>query len=300
MKITQIAVLCGGQDGVIRGDELFRFRANGSCNVYRLPYGGIEDPTAPLCEKASFRLDRAELIAPHSNAVTFGCDYYAPDDEFPLLYSNIYNNYAAKEDRLVGVCCVYRLQRDGDSFTTTLLQLIEIGFCEDASLWKASEEQESVRPYGNFVIDADHGKLYAFVMRDEERGTRYFEFDIPAIDAGMVDERYHVTRVVLGAEDIRGMFDCPYHRYIQGAALHDGRIYSTEGFRSDPVNRPAIRIIDLAQKKQVQYIDLLDAGYTEEAEMIDFRDGVCYYSDVRGNLFCISFDDDTEVFVSDK
>lgn len=40
-----------------------------------------------------------------------------------------------------------------------------------------------------------------------------------------------------------------------GAILLNGKIYSTEGFRSDLVNRPAIRIIDIKTKEQ-KYIDI--------------------------------------------
>ena len=79
--------------------------------------------TAPF---ATFALDKRELITPHSNAVFFGTEFFEEGDEFPLLYSNIYNNYSGKEEPLIGVCLVYRLMRDGDSFKTTLVQIIEI------------------------------------------------------------------------------------------------------------------------------------------------------------------------------
>ena len=83
-------------------------------------------------------------------------------------------------------------------------------------------------------------------------------------------------------------FDCSFCRYIQGATVHEGRIYSTEGFTNNEVYRPAMRIIDLA-KKEERYIDIMREGFKEEPEMIDFYRGVCYYSDAYGNLYTVEF-----------
>ena len=237
----------------------------------------------------SFVLDKADIIVPHSNSVCWGSEFYDENDEYPLLYSNIYNNYAKAEDKLIGVCCVYRVKRTECDFKTTLVQLIEIGFTDDPSLWRAYPDRDGVRPYGNFVIDRSNGYYYAFVMRNEQLGTRYFKFRIPSLSEGRIDPIYGVKRVVLSKDDICATFDCPYHRYVQGAILHENKIYSTEGFHNDQINRPAIRIISLDEKREQKYIDLLDAGYLCEPEMIDFYNGVCYYSDAGGNLYSIEF-----------
>ena len=286
MIIKQIAKISNGQDGAIYNNHLFRFDTRGNCQVYDLL--DIERDTVKKLEPiGSFILDKAELIVPHSNSVCWGTEFYAPNDEYPLLYSNIYNNYAKADDKLIGVCCVYRVERAGKDFKTTLVQLIEIGFTDDHSLWKAFPDRDGVRPYGNFVIDCEAGYYYAFVMRNETLGTRYFKFKIPSLSDGEADPIYGVKRVVLTPEDICDSFDCPYHRYVQGAIAHGKYIYSTEGFHNDQINRPAIRIIDLDKKMQERYIDLLDAGYQCEPEMIDFYNGTCYYSDVAGNLYSI-------------
>ena len=86
-------------------------------------------------------------------------------------------------------------------------------------------------------------------------------------------------------EDICDQFDCEYHRFIQGAIVHNGCIYSTEGFENDEINRPAIRVIDLATKSEKMYVNLLETEYKKEPEMIDFYADECYYSDYRGNLY---------------
>ena len=44
-------------------------------------------------------------------------------------------------------------------------------------------------------------------------------------------------------------------------------------------------------KKQEKYIDLVSLGCPDEAEMIDFYNGACYYSDAHGNLYTVDFED---------
>ena len=190
---------------------------------------------------------------------------------------------------MIVVCCVYRLQKTENGFKTTLVQLIEIGFVDNPLLWKAYPDRDGVRPYGNFVIDRESSHYYAFVMRNETLGTRYFKFKIPSINDGNFDNVYGVKRVVLTAEDICEQFDLGYHRFIQGAIAHNNYIFSTEGFENDAVNRPAIRVIDLKTKTEKTYINLLEVGYKNEPEMIDFYGETCFYSDVKGNLYTLEF-----------
>lgn len=287
MKISYKTHITGGQDGAIFSGLLFRFNHKGHCSVFDLKTACNCDSPDPV---ASFTLDRADELCPHSNAVMFGNEYFAEDDEFPLLYSNIYNNYASAEDTLKGVCCVYRLKRAGNTFETTLVQLIEIGFTEDADYWRSDPEKRDVRPYGNFTIDREKGIYYAFVMRDKTHTTRYFSFGLPKLSQGVPDEKYGVRRVTLKIEDIIDSFDTEYHRFIQGACTHKGLIYSAEGFTDSAENPPAIRVIDPAGRKQKCFVDIVLMGYTVEPECIDFDGDVCYYSDVEGNLYVLEFD----------
>ncbi len=286
MNIKKIAkIRSGQQDGAIFGDYLFRFNAKGLGCVYQMSALLASTPDAEAEELSTFLLDRADEICPHSNAVIFGNQYFEEGDEFPLLYSNIYNNYAKTDTPLKGVCCVYRLQRDGDSFKTTLVQLIEIGFVEDAKLWKRTPSEDGIRPYGNFVIDTERNLYHGFVMRNEEQGTRYFTFDLPKLEDGDIDPIFGVKKVVLKPEDIRKQFDCPAHYYIQGACCHGGKVYSLEGFK----NTPALRVIDPDGGRQELAVRFPDHGLIEEAEFIDFHGEVCYYSDCQGYIYQLNF-----------
>ena len=272
-----------GQDGAAWGDILFRFDHKGVCTVYSLPGG----------EKVSgFVLDRAEEICPHSNAVCFGTEKWAEEDEFPLLYTNIYNNYASREDRMEGACCVYRILRSGNTFDSTLVQVIRVGFTENLSLWKSRPGKGDVRPYGNFAVDAPRGKLFAFTMRDEDKVTRLFSFDIPSARSGTPDERLGVPVLALMEEDILSRFDCPYSHFIQGACAQGGVLCSVEGFDAhspEDENPPVLRIIDTEKQEQLAEIDLFSLGLKDEPELVDFRGDALIYMDGHGHAFSLEF-----------
>ncbi|MBR6577509.1 MAG: hypothetical protein IKK74_01050 [Clostridia bacterium] len=281
MKIKTLSKIIGGQDGAIYKNYLFRFSSKGGCSVYDMT--ALDGEPEPISE---FKLDKIDLIVPHSNSVTFGNEFFAPGDEFPLLYSNVYNNYAKTEDKRVGICCVYRLLREGNTFSTKLVQLIRIGFTDDRSLWRSSDDIEDKRPYGNFVVDTDKDQLWAFVMRDGAMQTRYFAFDLPKLADGEIGAS-GVREVTLTADMIKEYFDTPYHNYVQGAVCREGKIYSVEGF-GEKIH-PALRIIDTEKKCQLLHFDFFDAGYTDEAELIDFYGDRCIYGDHIGDLFELIF-----------
>lgn len=286
MEIRKIGKTRWGQDGAIFGGLLFRFDQSGLCLVYdveKLDAG--EGDAEELKPEAQFYLDKADKIVPHGNAVVFGNEFYEEGDEFPLLYSNIYNNYAEADDPLVGVCCVYRLTRVDGGFCSTLVQIIQIGFTDSTEYWRSGGGVSDVRPYGNFVVDTENSKYYAFVMRDADKTTRYFEFELPKSRDGVIDERFGVKKVTLDVCDVKSFFDVPYHNYVQGACMYEGSIYSLEGF--DEEIHPVLRVIDTAQKKEVFFFDFFEAGLPIEAELIDFYRGKCYYSDYRGNTFLL-------------
>ncbi len=276
------------QGGAIHNGYFFSFNRWGECTVYQTE----KLRRAQVGEAeifAEFVLDKNDILSPHSNAVVFGSEYYDEKDEFPLLYANVYNNYAKAEDKLLGVCLVYRVQRTGRTFETTLVQMIEIGFTEDKKLWKSEGEKEDDRPYGNFVVDTQNNRLYAFTMRDNTQTTRYFSFALPKVAQGEVCEKYGVKKVVLTKEDILEYFDCTYHQYIQGACCHNGKIYSLEGFTDHKQHPPAIRIIDTELKKEILFENFMDYGANIEPEMIDFDGDVCYYTNNHGDVYTLSF-----------
>lgn len=141
LKYEQIATLSKTQDGAICGDYIFTFSWSGTCRVYSMS-------TKSLI--SSLTLDKNDLTSPHSNSICFGVEKY---NKFPLLYSNIYNNEDKDVNNIPGVCNIYRIQREGDNFTSTLLQVIKIGFTSNNQLWPNAK---NVRPYGDFLVDNDN------------------------------------------------------------------------------------------------------------------------------------------------
>ena len=282
MKFKQLANTKYGQDGAIYDGLLFRFDHQGECTVYDLAdLDEGSDAAISLQPLSSFTLEFTEEITPHSNTVCFGSEYYALGDRFPLVYSNVYNNYAKEEDKRVGVCCVYRITRYANSFDAELVELIKIGFTDDP-IWR-SEGVEDVRPYGNFLVDRERERLYAYVMRDGDKKTRYFSFALPKSYDGRNDPNLGIRCVTLEKSDIIDYFDVPYHNYIQGGIAKDGVVYEVEGF-GEKIH-PAIRVIDLDKKAEIYHKDLFEDGLCEEAEMIDFLGGRLIYGDARGRLF---------------
>ena len=285
MNITKIGKICGDQDGAVFSDFLFRFNASGDYSVYNLKNLDFSMDNGDVAPIYSGKLDRFSEIVPHSNATFFGSNYYEDGDEFPILYSNLYNNYANDETKNALLLC-YRVKRDGSDFTTSLIGEIKIGFKDERNFWRSSIG-EDVRPYGNFVSDKNSSKLYAFVMIDKENITRYFSFNMPDINKGEMNEVLGIKSITLNKSDIIECFDAPYHRYIQGGCLKENNIYSTEGFSNDAVQIPAIRIISTEGKEQIKYVNLPEYGYYEEPEFIDFYGDICLYSDAHGNLYRI-------------
>ena len=271
---------CVGQDGAIYGDELFRFESDGTCTVYSLSSREII---------GRFELDKRHILKPHSNSVSFGPE---TGDGYPLLYTNIYNNYSGESDRKEGVCCVYRLAREGGEYRTKLVQVIRIGFADDINIWKSKPDNGDVRPYGNFVADPFAGELYAFTMRDAADATRYFRFRLPAEEAGEYCADVDANVVTLEKTDMLDMFDCEYSNYIQGACAYGGMLISVEGFTvDDPAHprRPRMQVIDMAERRQLACVELCGAGLMIEPELVDFSGGELFYMDASGAAYRIEF-----------
>ena len=292
MKLTKIAKVESGQDICIHAGFLFDFVAHGKClgevSVYTMEdihsAGGAEPD--PVCR---FILDGTDKIIPHANAVFFGNEYYEDGDEFPILYANVYNTYAKFEDRHEGVLLAYRVWRSGNDFSSKLVQAIRIGFVEELDMWMSLENRGDVRPYGNFILDNETNTLYAFVMRDKPFNTRYFAFKMPSFKDGGLCEKYGVNTVTLGKEDIIKYFDTDYHRAIQGAAFHGGRVYSLEGGALGAKSPAGIRIVDPEAERLSYYNCFLDNGVFDEPEGIDFYEGKCYYVCGYGDTYILEF-----------
>ena len=279
------------QDGAIYKNTLFLFDKYGQCTVYN---------TNSKLKLGSFTLDRVDVLNPHANSVCFSDVYYAQGDPFPLLYVNIYNNYRTTADPKEGTCCVYRIFEENGTYSSKLVQVLKIGFTGDYDLWNSAEGNgyHYYLPYGNFIVDTDEDKLWAFVLRNADNQTRFFCFDLPDLSEGAYNDAYDCNLVTLEAADIKDMFDLEHFEIIQGCTYADGKIYSANGLgTSSGYNSFAeLKVIDLRSKAVAAVVDFGDLGFSLEPEMIGFNiggDGQLYYMSIDGTLRRLRFVDET-------
>lgn len=289
MKLFKVADLEMGkdlQDGAIFGNYLFRLHANGHLFVFDVSALGNSDDVISIHLIGDYQIPFTDGVVPHSNTAVFSTEYYDESDEFPLLYLNVYNNYQKNEDKHEGECLVYRILREGSAFSLKLVQILKIGFVNEGELWRSAPDYTDIRPYGNFVIDNEKNELHVFTMRDKDKTTRFFSFSLPSVFEGEMDEN-GVRHFILKKKDILSCFDTEYFHFVQGACFRRGRIYSTEGFNASI--HPQIRVVDIEQQRLIQTQDLFEIGLPDEAEFIDFKDGVCYYGDAKAQIFRVEF-----------
>lgn len=239
------------QDGAIYGDAIIEVGSTGYYTVQNIDGLVLKEQTA---------LDQRESIAPHANSVCFGTERYDVGDNFPIFYNNAYNNTALPK----GACYAYRLKND---YTTTLLQSIQIGFTAD-NIWSDGND---IRPYGNFIVDTDNNKLYAFTMKDDIQKTRFFKFALPTLSQG--------SSVILGVSDIEDYFDVDYMYLLQGACYFNGKIYATSGNDSVRAGSSKLNVVNLSNKTIETVVSL--SQFFAEPETIFVRKNKLYIGQTK-------------------
>ena len=250
------------QDGCIYNDVLFLFSSNGLCTIFNISNKQM------IC---SSQLPTYKGYCPHSNSVSFG-KKFCDTDTYPLLYSNIYNNYPNIADSF-GMCLVYRII-DETLFEFKLMQVIKIGFTNDANLWYDNSDNAS--PYGNFLICGDD--LWVYVNIFGSSITRFFSFKTPAI---IVSD--DIDFCILTKDNIQEMFDTDLFKYIQGGTSRGTNLVSLEGFGTE-LSPSFLRIISLTTKT-IQSIDLGFYLNTLEPEFVSFYNNLLIVGTYEGKFF---------------
>jgi hypothetical protein len=274
-EITKLKVL---QDGAIYNGTALCMAANQKGVLYSIDSW---DQIATVTLNGNLNV--------HCNSVCFGKNKYDNTDDFPLLYCNVYNSYSGQVDRKEGTCGVYRLVKQENDYIGQLIQVIEISFIDDLSLWKSKDNNEDIRPYGNFAVDFDSNQLYVLVPRDADDSTRYFSFRLPSVDDGVLSDEYGVNTVKLSADDISSQFDERYMYYPQGTAYYNGKLLVLEGMENNNC-LTKLTIIDLNKQKVCATVDLDDMGITSEPEMVAVDEEIIYITDIDGRLYSIEVD----------
>ena len=219
--------------------------------------------------------DHISLIAYNNEMPTYESKY---SGTVLHIYSNVYNNYASQSDKHIGECCVYDVHGTADVWGNSLIQVLKVGFIDDLNYWPGASEP---RPYGNFLVDHENGCLYVYVMYSSKKLTYWYKFDLPDVSDGVWDEAYGCYVKTLEISDVLDQWMTPLQNYIQGGCVHDGLIWSTEGFTATSgTNLARMRIIDPVKKSQIAVFNFYADGDPVEPEFIDFYDGKCYYGSV--------------------
>lgn len=252
------------QDGCIFNDTLFLFNSIGTCYVYN-----INDNYSLICETA---LPDYCGFVPHSNCVCFGSKVDDSDD-FPLLYTNVYNNYS-NNPYSYGMCFVYRIFVQGYNYQFNLVQVIKLSFSNDNTLW--NDDSFNISPFGNFLIDND--KLIVYLNIFSTSKTRFFVLPLPTISNELFVE--------IDSHEICYFIDTQLFKYIQGGTIHNKCILSLEGFGT--IDFPAVlRIINLNNKLlRTVFLDCIIGE--KEPEFISIYNEYLFIGEHNGEIF--SFD----------
>ena len=124
-------------------------------------------------------------------------------------------------------------------------------------------------------------------MRDSEKTTGFFGFDVPELSDGVYNATYGCNLVTLEKTDIKHQFETVYVNYMQGVTYTEGTVISAEGFRyGDSRGNPVLRIIDLSTEAVIATYYLENYDLTEEPEMVsvDYSANKLYYASLDGEL----------------
>ena len=238
--------LSAPQSAAVYGDLIFTFSSSAGFNVRNLT-------SWKIVGDGNYPTD----LVPHANVAFFGTEFYDPNDNFPIVYLNAYNNAGLPK----GTLYAFRIAND---FTMTLVQTITIGFTT-SSIW--TDGSGDSRPYGNFAADFDYGYLYAYTLKDTSNVTRFFKFNLPKLSDG---------DVTFAESDILDYWDCDYFRFIQDNFCKDGKIYLLSGYGVEG-NNGFLRVVNTVSKKEVSRINLNKSLFTKitsfEPELITLYNG---------------------------
>lgn len=210
---------------------------------------------------SSYDYDKQRI--PHANCAFFGNET-PQGTNFPYVYVNAYNNTLLPK----GTLYCYSLSNTNVS---ELIQTISIGFTDD-SIWSSGND---TRPYGNFAFNSVTNELITYTLKDAEKCTRFFIFNMPSPTNG---------DITLTKADIKRYFDLPYFSLIQDCCCYLGKLYLLHG--SVKQSR-TMQVIDLNGEMVVTSVELSQIN-NSEPEGIDVYNGKMYYSDL-GKFFELTF-----------
>lgn len=230
------------QGGDCWGDLFFQFTSFNSCvRVYDLALKKLIQTVEIPSSERGFVKDC------HCNTVCFGSDYYDLNDEFPLIYVSTGNAYKGYTGALV-----YRILRDQDQFSFTLVQTIL--FPEDRSSWT------------EFVPAGD----YAYLCYTTERVI--FKFPMPKLENGNI---VVLSRLMaMESYQFSPQPDWMFTSRNQDRLFHEGKILYISGV---PTAEASVFVeLNLETLERDRIINFQEIGLLKESEsLFSWRGDIC-------------------------
>lgn len=239
------------QSAAVYGDYMFLVtKGRGRIYIYNLKEKSLVY-TIKLPASSEYDYLGSDLY--HSNQASFGIDFYAYDDPFPLLYIS----QRARSDlrcfvevfRIVPV-----LNESGDGYKSIDAQLVQTVF------FPAMTQDNSLGNV-NCVIDSEKRLMYTYSRNNNKEEDNYGEckvscFNIPPIGQNYVylEDRDILSSFMLGCSAVN----------MQGGCIKDGVLYIGQGYKS--AGYIYLNVVDLYNNSLLGRIDLLNQGVKWEPE----------------------------------
>lgn len=263
------------QGGAIYEDKLVCLNAVDKGGT---PNGFIYDIKTGLkiCEMTfTSNLGQKNYYRPHANQVSFGCDFYNAESDFPLLYvtqangGNGYNDIHGERGVLV-----YNLRKVGyNDYVPDLVQAIIPDIADTTLMAKLGKYTP------NYIINNDNAQ---FIVIGYPNNSWYdltgdqpiTIFNIPTLDSG--------SEVILTSNDIIDAFTLSKAVGPQQSFYYKGKVYSSGGDRG----HASFRVINLRKKKEEYFKDMTSLTNGEPQFIGLWNSKVLYYEyDTTGLVY---------------
>lgn len=189
----------------------------------------------------------------HCNNVDFSNIFYAPDDEFPLLFLEV----RGTQRRTL----VYRIEHAADGYSLRKVQTIRFTGCKGCTTTVDNSDSTLI-----VYHDADGQNVYSKVrIPDLSRQTATIPLD---------DASYILARIPVGPA-----------RVGQDATVRDGRMYHLFGYANDC----ELRVTDLAHRREIARVNLPRTGFGGEPEGIAFHRDTLVVTNLYGDGYHLKF-----------
>lgn len=239
------------QSAAVFGDYAF-FVTNRRSALYLY---SLRDKRILCCKNfgAQNEVTPENFVLYHCNQMTFGVDYYSPEDPFPLLY--ISQRYGDDYRCHVEVFRIIPQKESVDAdFSVMDAQLVQ-------TIYFPQMSEENSLGNVNCAIDSNSRLMYTYSRNNDKSAENYRKckiscFAIPDI---------HAEEVFLEDINIKSSFmlGCSAQN-MQGGCVKDGKLFIGQGSKS--AGYIYLNIVDLKEQKLLTRVDLLASGITWEPE----------------------------------